>query len=118
MIVYKTPFFILLGVEGQSMVNIEALYSDKEFTDFVVYNAQKNLLEYDDLHQSCMLEILDSEAKTIQDCKRAVWRVVKRMKKYDIKHRGYSYIDGYDLGPDETEDPKSVLWEDNHMVGF
>ena len=98
------------------MIDIEKLYSDVEFTDFIIYNAQKNLVEYEDLHQSVMVEIIESCADNMQDCKRAVWRVVKRMKKYDKQNRMYTFIDGYDEGPDETEDPKSVLWEDNNRL--
>jgi hypothetical protein len=98
------------------MINANRLYHDSDFNDFLITNARRNLLGRSDYIHEVFAEMIEESAQTMQDAKRAAWRVAKRMKKYDERERHYSYIDGYDIGPDETADPESVLWEDNHVL--
>lgn len=95
-------------------MSIDELYADNAFNDFLVYTANKNLLEFDDYKQDVFLEIIESGADCERLYKRAAWRVRDRNKKKEIKNKTIS-VDAFGDAflSDELD---SVLWEDNHTI--
>ena len=86
------------------MINVEELYTNKEFNHFLQYTAHKNIPlytgfeDFEDFKQDVFVEISESGCSSFHDCKVAAWRVRDRMIK-----RFY-------------DEPPSVLWEDNHIL--
>ena len=67
-------------------MNIEELYTDDEFDDYLVFLAGKNYIEFDDFKQDVFLEMIDGErCSTIADAKRIARRVKERTKKNNIR---------------------------------
>ena len=95
------------------MIQVEELYESGAFQDFLVYTGGKSLLDFDEYRQSVFLEIVEKGADSLHDCKKAAWRVAKRMKK--TQHRQYAYSFDEDSDSDDSDYP-SVLWEDRHVI--
>jgi hypothetical protein len=91
------------------VINIESLYEDLEYNNYLVRLAGKNLLPFDDFRQEVFLHLIESGG----DPKKAAGRIAKRMQREDKKHRAYSFDDNRDS--DDTE-YNSVLWEDRHVL--
>ena len=95
------------------MLDIEELYENRQFEEYLSKIASKNLLDFDDYRQAVFTEILQLQCNTAQECKRSAWRVRERMKTYDMRERHYSFNEHWDS---DEDDYASVLWEDRHVI--
>ena len=94
----------LIRVRGKRVIDVESLYVDEDFMKFVNSNISRNIMYFDisdrsDYINDIFVEIMESDCHTIEDCKRAAWRVL------------------YNARQELKKSPDSVLWEDNHIVG-
>lgn len=93
---------------------IDELYNDDGFNNFLVYTANKNMFGFDDYKQDVFLEIMESNAKSNKEYKKAAWRVRDRNKKREIDNKTISLDAFGDIF--SNEERSSVLWEDTHIL--
>ena len=87
------------------MIDIDKIYENDIFMDFLQRAITRNIAylgpmsSRQDYIQDIFVEIMESDCKSIHDCKKAAWRVLERERR-NLKGQ-----------------PVSVLWEDNHIIG-
>lgn len=87
------------------MIDTETLCENDKFMKFLNNAININIAYFGDISDrqdyinDVFVEILESEAETFHDCKKATWRVLERERRR-LKAK-----------------PISVLWEDNHVIG-
>ena len=85
-------------------IELENLYFDKPFDDYIAYLASKNLLDYDDLKQDVFLEITEAKARTREECMKVARRVKERSKAAQIRESHTSLDEMIDNGFDMADD--------------
>ena len=70
-------------------MNVEKLYFDESFTSFLLWLANKNIVdEFDDFRQEVFAEIIERDCDSLADCKRAANRIVKRISRNALRPDG------------------------------
>lgn len=90
---------------------IDALYADEYYTEYLESLASKNLLPFDDYRQEVFLELLEHGGAPRPVAK----KIAMRMRRRQIREGNtFSIDEEWDAIPDE--ECVSVLWEDRHTI--
>jgi hypothetical protein len=101
----------VLICEGKNILNLETLYEDETYNDYLVTLSRKNLIPYDDFRQEVFANLIELPK---QDIHLLAKKIAMRMMRADIKQRADSLdVLGYSFNPDDS---LSVLWEARHVL--
>lgn len=89
-------------------MDLELLFEDQEFNQYLVKLAGKNLLSFDDYRQEVFLYLAESN----DDARKVAKRIAMRMRRRQIKDQSIAY----DVLGDSVSFIDAILWEDRHVL--
>ena len=80
------------------MIDVEKLYNDSSFNDFIIAECWRKRLDYYDCRQDIFVEILEKEAETQKRCRQIAKAYLERIYRY--KDGEMATIPNIDIFPD------------------
>jgi hypothetical protein len=88
--------------------DLNALYSDDKYNEYLVKLAGQNLLSFDDFRQEVFLYLSEHTS----DARKSAKRIAMRMRRSNIKLATVSLDQ---IGEVSESDGYAMLWEDRHV---
>jgi hypothetical protein len=90
----------------------EELSDSKKFNDLLIdFSRKKRLWGFDDYKQAVLLNILETGEVTFYKAVKIADKIAARVKRDQQREYACEYHEN-----DAVEEPRSVLWEDRHIL--
>lgn len=99
-------------------LDVEALFRDAEFDDYLRITAKRKQLSFPDYKQEVFARILERAPDTVAACKRVANSCAMEWYRGELSYlTEYSFDESID-SPSDGFDPSegNVLWEDRHVL--